>query len=60
MRAGFELYRAFDRDAEDNRTVLKKSERLTLPVLALGGEASFFVPVAKPMLQEVAMEQSEP
>ena len=24
MRAGFELYRAFDRDIEDNRTALAK------------------------------------
>lgn len=54
MRAGFELYRAFDRDGEDNRAALKKAGRLTMPVLALGGAASFFAPVAEPMLQEVA------
>lgn len=56
MRAGFELYRAFDHDGEDNRATLKKSGRLTLPVLALGGASSFFAPIAKPMLKEVAKE----
>ena len=54
MRAGFELYRAFDRDAEDNRATLKKNGRLTMPVLGLGGASSFFVPIALPMLKEVA------
>ncbi len=54
MRAGFELYRAFDRDAEDNRAALKKHGRLTVPVLGLGGAASFFLPIAAPMLKEVA------
>ncbi len=54
MRAGFELYRAFDRDGEDNRAALKKGGRLAMPVLAMGGESSFFVPIAKEMLGEVA------
>ena len=54
MRAGFELYRAFDRDADDNRAALKKSGRLTMPVLGLGGTSSFFLPIALPMLKEVA------
>ncbi|MGI4830446.1 MAG: alpha/beta fold hydrolase [Janthinobacterium lividum] len=54
MRAGFELYRAFDRDGEDNRAALKKKGRLTMPVLALGGTSSFFLPIAKGMLAEVA------
>ncbi|MGI4756677.1 MAG: alpha/beta fold hydrolase [Janthinobacterium lividum] len=54
MRAGFELYRAFDRDGEDNKLGLKKNGRLSMPVLALGGTASFFLPIAKVMLAEVA------
>lgn len=54
MRAGFELYRAFDQDAEHNRAALKKSGRLTMPVLALGGASSFFAPIAQRMLGEVA------
>jgi hypothetical protein len=36
MRAGFELYRAFDRDAEDNRDALRRNGKLTMPVLAVG------------------------
>ena len=56
MRAGFELYRAFDRDADDNRAALKKHGRLSMPVLGLGGASSFFVPIAKPMLKEVAKD----
>ena len=54
MRAGFEVYRAFDRDAEDNKAALKKNGRLTMPVLALGGTSSFYLPIAKAMLAEVA------
>ncbi len=54
MRPALELYRACDRDGEDNRAALKKSGRLAMPVLALGGESSFFVPIAKEMLGEVA------
>ena len=54
MRAGFELYRAFDRDGEDNRTALERDGKLTMPVLALGGASSFFAPVAAEMLHEVA------
>ena len=54
MRAGFELYRAFDRDAEDNRAALRRHGRLTMPVLGLGGSSSFFAPVAEEMLREVA------
>ncbi|SEA77050.1 alpha/beta fold hydrolase [Pedobacter hartonius] len=35
--AGFELYRAFDQDAEDNKNILPK---LKMPVLAIAGEHS--------------------
>ncbi len=58
MRAGFELYRAFDRDGEDNKASLKKNARLTMPVLALGGSSSFYLPIAKEMLVEVAKKVS--
>ena len=56
MRAGFELYRAFDQDATDNREALKKNGRLKMPVLGLGGTASFYLPIALPMLKEVAKD----
>ena len=54
MRAGFELYRAFDRDGDDNRAALKKNGKLKMPVLAIGGAESFFAPIAADMLGEVA------
>lgn len=40
MRAGFELYRAFDQDATDNREALRSKGKLTMPVLAIGGAIS--------------------
>lgn len=54
MRAGLELYRAFETDAVDNTRVLAESGQLEMPVLGLGGTASFFLPLAQDMLEEVA------
>jgi len=54
MRAGFELYRAFDRDAEDNRAALQRHGKLTVPVLAVGGAMSISGPVVEEMMREVA------
>ncbi|GAA1360806.1 alpha/beta fold hydrolase [Streptomyces beijiangensis] len=54
MRAGFELYRAFDQDAEDNRTALKRNGKLTVPVLALGGAVSTSGSLLGEMMHEVA------
>jgi pimeloyl-ACP methyl ester carboxylesterase len=54
MRAGFELYRAFDQDIADNRTALKQNGRLTMPVLALGGASSTTGPVMDSMMRQVA------
>ena len=54
MRAGFELYRAFDRDAEDNRAALARNGRLTIPVLAVGGEISTSGALVEEMMREVA------
>jgi pimeloyl-ACP methyl ester carboxylesterase len=54
MRAGFELYRAFDQDAEDNRAALKAKGRLTIPVLAIGGATSTSGPLVEEMMREVA------
>jgi pimeloyl-ACP methyl ester carboxylesterase len=39
MRAAFAQFRSLRRDAEDNRALLKS--KLTMPVLAIGGEKSF-------------------
>jgi pimeloyl-ACP methyl ester carboxylesterase len=54
MRAGFELYRAFDRDAEDNRASLSRNGKLTVPVLAVGGATSTSGPLVEEMMREVA------
>jgi pimeloyl-ACP methyl ester carboxylesterase len=54
MRAGFEVYRAFDQDAEHNREALKRNGKLTIPVLAVGGTISTSGPIVEPMMQEVA------
>jgi pimeloyl-ACP methyl ester carboxylesterase len=54
MRAGFEVYRAFDQDAQDNRDALKRNGKLTVPVLAVGGAISTSGPLVEEMMQEVA------
>jgi pimeloyl-ACP methyl ester carboxylesterase len=54
MRAGFELYRAFDQDAADNRAALARNGRLAIPVLAVGGETSTSGPLVEEMAREVA------
>lgn len=58
MRAGFELYRAFGRDADDNRQALKQFGKLTIPVLAMAGEATVLTAVIEPMMKEVAEDVS--
>jgi pimeloyl-ACP methyl ester carboxylesterase len=40
MHAGFEQFKAFDQDAIDNKAFLANG-KLTMPVLAIGGEKSF-------------------
>jgi pimeloyl-ACP methyl ester carboxylesterase len=54
MRAGFELYRAFDQDAADNRAALERDGRLTVPVLAVGGDISTSGALVEEMMREVA------
>jgi pimeloyl-ACP methyl ester carboxylesterase len=54
MRAGFELYRAFEQDADDNREILRRNGKLTIPVLAIGGEISNSGPLLEEMMREVA------
>jgi pimeloyl-ACP methyl ester carboxylesterase len=54
MRAGFELYRAFDRDAEDNRGALARNGKLSMPVLAVGGALSTSGPLVEETMREVA------
>jgi pimeloyl-ACP methyl ester carboxylesterase len=54
MRAGFEVYRAFDQDAQDNRDGLARNGKLTMPVLAVGGATSTSGPLVEEMAREVA------
>ena len=41
MHSGFAQFAAFDQDATDNRTWLAKGDKLTMPILAIGGAQSF-------------------
>ncbi|MCQ4628644.1 alpha/beta hydrolase [Shinella sp. CPCC 100929] len=41
MHSGFAQFAAFDQDAIDNRAFLAAGGKLTMPVLAIGGEKSF-------------------
>ena len=59
LRAGFELYRSFDRDAEDNRAALAERGKLAMPVLAVGGQASTTGPLMAEMMREVADQVTE-
>ena len=40
MKAGFEVYRAFDQDVEDNAALLKSAGRLQMPTLFVAGAES--------------------
>lgn len=59
LRAGLELYRAFDRDIADNRQWLTERGKLPLPVLAVGGEASTTGPLMAEMMREVSEQVTE-
>jgi pimeloyl-ACP methyl ester carboxylesterase len=48
MHSGFEQFHAFDQDAIDNKAFLAEG-KLAMPVLALGGEKSFYLTMAEVM-----------
>jgi pimeloyl-ACP methyl ester carboxylesterase len=48
MHAGFEQFKAFDQDAVDNKAFVAQG-KLTMPVLAVGGEKSFGPKMAEVM-----------
>ncbi|MBB6501192.1 alpha/beta fold hydrolase [Pedobacter cryoconitis] len=54
MRAGLEVYRAFNQDIIDNQMYLQKNGKLSIPVLAIGGEISTSGSLMKEMMEEVA------
>ncbi len=49
MHSGFEQFHAFDQDAIDNRAWIAGHGKLKMPILALGGEKSFFTQMADVM-----------
>jgi pimeloyl-ACP methyl ester carboxylesterase len=49
MHAGFAQFAAFDQDAIDNRAWLAAGNKLTMPMLAVGGEKSFGTAMASVM-----------
>ena len=58
MKAGFEVYRAFDQDGEDNEMWLKQSGRLRTRTLFVVGAESFLGTMPETVLNEIAEEGS--
>ncbi len=54
MRSGFEVYRAWDQDARDNKPYL--ANKLPMPVLVVGGEMSVSGPWLEIMTHEIASQ----
>ena len=54
MKAGFEVYRAFDQDAEDNAAMLAEAGRLKMPLLFVAGAESVVGSLAQATLGEIA------
>ena len=54
LRAGFDLYRAFEQDAEHTRAALADGGKLTVPALGLHGQVSRFTDVIEKMGREIA------
>lgn len=57
MHAGFSQFQAFDQDAKDNQAFLAKG-KLSMPVLAVGGEKSFG-PMMATVMRAVARDVEE-
>lgn len=52
MRAGLEVYRAFEKDAEENRTWLKENGKLKVPSLLMMGGESMLAKLSETMAKE--------
>ena len=52
MCCGFELYRAFPQDAEDNKKWLRENGRSRVPAAALNGDGNLLLEVAEAQTQE--------
>lgn len=53
MRAGFDVYRAFHQDCEDNRAILKNDGPCSVPAQTLNGDGSFLAGIAEKMVSEM-------
>ena len=53
MRAGFDVYRAFHADAEENRAWLAKEGKCKVNCQALNGSGSFLAGIAEDMVKEM-------
>ena len=58
MKAGFEVYRAFDHDGEDNEASLRDSGRLKMRILFVAGAESFLGTMPEVVLNEIAEDGS--
>ncbi|MCO5613628.1 hypothetical protein L7F22_067906 [Adiantum nelumboides] len=59
MRAGFELYRAFDQDSKDNASIFANGGRLSVPLsFIVGQESGFLATVAGNIASEIAENSS--
>ena len=58
MKAGFEVYRAFDHDGEDNEAFLTDSGRLKMRTLFVAGAESFLGSMPEVVLNEIAEDGS--
>ena len=58
MKAGFEVYRAFDHDGEDNEAFLRDSGRLKMRILFVAGAESFLGTMPEVVLNEIAEDGS--
>ena len=63
MRCGFDVYRAFHQDAEDNQKLLRNKGKCKTPCMMLNGGDSFLAPIAeeqgKEMYENVEMGNIE-
>ena len=53
MRSGFDVYRAFHKDAEENREWLEEKGKCTVPAQSLNGSESFLAGIAESMIKEM-------
>lgn len=53
MRCGFDVYRAFYKDAKENRAQLKKEGLCPVPAQTLNGAGSFLAGIAEDMVKEM-------